>query len=101
MRMIFKTFSKTSASSSTAVPLSSVSLQVSNGMIKCPKSNTGNIKIGDSSSQNFELAPGESLDLSILLDDIGAGEDTVDLANIYMKPAVNSEGAVVAYCSKK
>ncbi len=96
METLLKSFTKNVAASGTPEPLQQNRLASDFIKIKAKSTNTKTVSIGDSSSQDFELAAGIELSLNEVLEKNG-GCTTLDLAKIYCKVQVNGEGVEVLY----
>lgn len=96
---MMKSFTKAVASSGVPEALQDSSLRSDSIKIKALSTNTMSIFIGDSGSQDYELAKGEVLDLSQVLAKNG-GAVTLDMAKIYCKVGHNGDGVCVIYAAR-
>lgn len=83
----------------TAVPLVGSSLYAKSVVIQARPSNTDFVQIGDSSVQNFSLAPGKSVEIhGDNMDNGTSGK--LDLNSIYVDAIVAGEGVYFMYLDR-
>lgn len=95
MKVQLKSLEVTIAAAATAQPLSEESLIVSSLIVKCLSGNTTVIKIGASGAENYTIEKGESL--PIIAASKSAGNDEMDLREIYVKAGTNGDKVQVLY----
>lgn len=98
MKVKLKSAAKNVAATGTAEPLMPNTTITSFLRIKAKIANTQPVLIGDSSAQDYQLAPGAELNLSEILSK--SGVDEVNMAEIYVKVGVNGEGVTILYGTK-
>jgi hypothetical protein len=100
MKVRLKTIDKDVAAAATPERLVSDTLQVSGVRIRAKSSNTDSMFVGPVGEEDYELPPGEEIQLDVMMNNPGSGLGTIDLHAISIRAAVDGEGVSCAYIDR-